>query len=342
MEVTRRLYLNFSNFHCTVKSPVSVDQQQQYHVENYFILWLNTNSGEDTDYQNSVSQLCNALDVSKIFNNADECIDYITDICDEKVHFIVSIAFLDQIIPLIHELPQIDSIYILNLNKKIECEQWMKQYEKIVGIFPNMESIYDKLESNVKIIAAKQIGLMSISTVRDGDNINKQEVLFMYSTLLKEIFVQMENSANVKCEMVEFCRSQYSDNDYQLKIIDEFDKDYCAAEAVKWYTRDCFLFRMLNKALRILDIETLYKVRFFIKDLHQQLQSESLSAIGSVTDVYRGQLMYAVEFEKLKTNIGGLLSVSNFLSTTPHRELALCFSGFGTFECCICFISHMH
>ncbi|CAF4068859.1 unnamed protein product, partial [Rotaria sordida] len=38
--------------------------------------------------------------------------------------------------------------------------------------------------------------------------------------------------------------------------------------------------------------------------------------------LYRGQRMLIDEFEKLKNNEGGLLSISNFLSSSTNREVA--------------------
>ncbi|CAF3893878.1 unnamed protein product, partial [Rotaria sp. Silwood1] len=39
-----------------------------------------------------------------------------------------------------------------------------------------------------------------------------------------------------------------------------------------WYTGELFLYGMLNRALRSLDMEMMIKMGFFIRSLHQQLQ----------------------------------------------------------------------
>ena len=57
-----------------------------------------------------------------------------------------------------------------------------------------------------------------------------------------------------------------------LRAIDEFERDYEKHSPTWWYTRDCFVYRMLNKALRTCDIEVITKFGLFIKDLHCQLK----------------------------------------------------------------------
>jgi tetratricopeptide (TPR) repeat protein len=126
--------------------------------------------------------------------------------------------------------------------------------------------------------------------------------------------------------------------------VDEFEAYYDASNAIFWYTRDTFLYRLLNKALREQDIDTLYSLRYFIKDLHIQLkerhisQQREVSAAAAVTisavpatrteTVYRGQLMFNDEFDKkIRDNINGYFSVNTFLSTTTIKDLAIIYAG---------------
>ncbi|CAF0828085.1 unnamed protein product [Didymodactylos carnosus] len=85
---------------------------------------------------------------------------------------------------------------------------------------------------------------------------------------------------------------------------------------------------MLNKALRVQDTDILFKFRFFVKDLHDQLttlHSESNDATSTLT-VYRGQCMVREEFLEMKANIGGFLSMNSFLSTSTSRAVSVKFA----------------
>ncbi|CAF0957218.1 unnamed protein product [Didymodactylos carnosus] len=76
-----------------------------------------------------------------------------------------------------------------------------------------------------------------------------------------------------------------------------------------WYTREGFLYRLLNKALR------------------QQDHCEKLKEIEWNVQVYCGQLMSKEEINILKENTHYLLAINSFLSASVDRDLALIFSG---------------
>ena len=134
--------------------------------------------------------------------------------------------------------------------------------------------------------------------------------------------------------MVAFCRQIYADNSPELNHVEEFEEYYTSENAIFWYTRDIFLYRLLNRSLRDRDIKTLYSLRYYIKDLDLRLkelcnsQSFSSSTSSKEYTVYRGQLMNNAEFDKkIRNNVDGFFSINSFLSTTRNRHLALLYSG---------------
>ncbi|CAF4555557.1 unnamed protein product, partial [Didymodactylos carnosus] len=100
--------------------------------------------------------------------------------------------------------------------------------------------------------------------------------------------------------------------------------------------RDSFVYRLLNKALRTRDIDIIFKFRFFIADLYRQLQKEYSKFMERFTDgeyfltLYRGQHLKADELHELKDNIGGLISMNTFMSTTCEKGVALIHTGDGS------------
>ncbi|CAF1272817.1 unnamed protein product [Rotaria sordida] len=87
---------------------------------------------------------------------------------------------------------------------------------------------------------------------------------------------------------------------------------------------------MLNRALRAQDIDILYKFRFFIKDLHEQIQQLHMRHVESmetnVLTVYRGTRMTIDELDQFKKTIGCFLSIYQFLSTSSEQKIALGFA----------------
>jgi len=71
--------------------------------------------------------------------------------------------------------------------------------------------------------------------------------------------------------MIEEFRRIYSDNEATLAEIDIFAQTYHSNSAIQWYTRDSFLFRLINKVLRSSDVEMMFKLRYFLTDLYIQL-----------------------------------------------------------------------
>ncbi|CAF3625048.1 unnamed protein product [Rotaria sp. Silwood1] len=118
------------------------------------------------------------------------------------------------------------------------------------------------------------------------------------------------------CRQQNICESQLKD--FQLK--------YHQKTPIWWYTRQIFLYGMLNKALRSLDMETMIKMGFFIRNLHQQLKKlhkEQLDANMKKFVVYRGQGLSEQDFQHLVDTKGGLLSFNNFLSTSTEKQIAV-------------------
>ncbi|CAF1063690.1 unnamed protein product [Didymodactylos carnosus] len=156
---------------------------------------------------------------------------------------------------------------------------------------------------------------------------NRQEASFIYFQLLINILLRIEDTnGNARKEIIDECRQQYAGNDKELKNIDDFEMTYSVNKAVWWYNHECFINRVLNKALRTADIDVLFKLQFFIKDLHRQLSHlHSTNKVQTIV-AYRGQGMVTEEFEKLRANVGGFLSMSSLLSTSIKRDVALSFA----------------
>jgi tetratricopeptide (TPR) repeat protein len=93
-----------------------------------------------------------------------------------------------------------------------------------------------------------------------------------------------------------------------------------------WYTRDTFLYAMLNRALRTQDIEIIIKMGFFVRDLHEHIKNLHLNFNKEKhLTVYRGQGILPEDIQRLEKNKGGLLSFSNFLSTTLDKNISWTF-----------------
>ena len=133
----------------------------------------------------------------------------------------------------------------------------------------------------------------------------------------------MESVESDKQELISLFKKTYQD-DEDKNVIDEFENDYSSDNALWWYTRDSFLYKMLNKALRIQDIGTLFLFRFFIRDIYEQLKENQCSL---PVRVYRGQILSIDEVNNLQKSIDDFISINSFFSTSTDRDKALSFIG---------------
>jgi hypothetical protein len=128
----------------------------------------------------------------------------------------------------------------------------------------------------------------------------------------------MKHSQETRNDLIEICRKQHKNDEAENKKIDDFEQIYTPNQAVLWYTKDSFVYRLLNKALRTENIDIIYKVRSFITDLHRQFNTilNDEPAVSSSVEIcfYRGWKLPIDEFKKLQENVNGHLSMNTFMS----------------------------
>jgi hypothetical protein len=173
---------------------------------------------------------------------------------------------------------------------------------------PNADAGVDLLALNPPIsVFATSSSSFKEKSIRD---LNKESASFVWFQLLIEALTRMPLSNQAKNELLTECRQQYQDNPGELEKILEFDRDCSLVNCIHWYTRDCFLYRLLNQAFRTENIDEILKFRFFIRQLNEQLSvlhKDYVDILRSIDfdsiTVYRGQTMAADELQKLRVRI---------------------------------------
>ena len=287
---------------------------------------INTSS-EHQQFKKQCQLLTNSI---RTFTDATGCIEFIHNQPDDhEIILVVSIALAQQTIPLAHSSPQISRIYIDLSNQTNTDTTWTTDYEKVRGnVFNNLQILLEHLPGYNKPsndLDTPGFSFISQSEIQAG---NRQDPTFMYQQLLKDILLNdTDNDSDqiARKQMIDFCRKVYATQTTQLPIIDEFEAKFHPSRSFFWYTRECFLYEMINKALRRTDPVALYKLRYFIRHLHGQIAwTAKLNGVLEKTlAVYRGQGIRTNEFNRLKKGVGGLLSFNSFLSTSISREVGL-------------------
>ncbi|CAF4350976.1 unnamed protein product, partial [Didymodactylos carnosus] len=309
---------------------------KDHNLENLIVVWLDADIDKTDDCHDTKNHL-------RTFCDADGCIDYISSIKTEQVLLILSDSFGENIARLMFVLSQITFICIFcrsNIKYVTWANHQLNNQNKIRGVFNHKESLLIQIVEDAKVLLTYDMVPMNVFSLSHNDksirDLDKGSAVFMWNQLLIDVLLHMPKSDESKMEMLTECESYYRDNDKELEKINDFRLYYSSDAAVSWYTRDSFVYRVVNKALRTQDIDIIFKFRFYIADLYRQLQKEHSKFMESFTDdeyiltVYRGQHLKGDEFQELKDNIGRLISVSTFLSTTYKKDIASILAGDGS------------
>ncbi|CAF3667825.1 unnamed protein product, partial [Rotaria socialis] len=281
-------------------------------VQNFLLVWLDVSIDEKKeDFQKSLTELRNIIVTVEPFTDVDQCVDYLISIDDQKIYLITSVSLGQTIVPLIHDIVQLDMIFVFCSNKddhKVWANEWPKATQSCdhnaipMSFIPNQE-ISEALASE--------------------QNLDRLPPSYMYSVIFKDIILEIDHDDNKSMNaLVNYCQQQKICE----KDIDEFKRKYYENSAVWWYTKPMFLYGMLNCALRMLDMEVMTKLGFFIRRLHielKQLHQIQLANFQKVFTAYRGQGLSQQDFRHLVDTKGGLLSFNNFLSTSKHRDFSI-------------------
>jgi tetratricopeptide (TPR) repeat protein len=295
-------------------------------IQNFVLIWLDSNIDQSNkDCQNTLEQLQNVVSNVNIFTEQNKCIDFLTDMEDKKAFLVADGTLAQQIIPLIHSIPQLDAIYVFCRNKN-EHEKWSKEWIKIKGVYAEILPICESLQQAVKECNQNSIPMSFISIDEEicDKNLNQLEPSFMYTQIFKDVLLEMEHNQQSIKDFTTYCRTG---NHGSPNNITKFENEYNAKLAIWWYTYPSFIYSLLNGALRMLEADTIIKIGFFIRDLHYQIQELHQKQVHSYQYksfiVYRGQSLSTADFEKLQKKKGGLLSFNNFLSTSRAQDFAL-------------------
>ncbi|CAF4142251.1 unnamed protein product [Adineta steineri] len=297
-------------------------------MQNVLLIWLDNNINENTaDCSNTIKQLKRIVNNINTFTNGDQCVEFIQTINNNKVCMIVSGSLGKHIVPHVHDMSQVDTIFIFCNNQEWH-KQWAKEWPKIKGIFTDITSICEALKQTAQQCEQNAI---SISFVASNKKLDQLDPSFMYSQILKEILLTIKFEDKHFKEFITYCREVYEDDENELKNINQLQTTFKNNIPIWWYTWDAFLYRMLNQALRSMDVDMIIRMGFFISDLHrdiQRLHSEQFDGYqsGTTFTVYRGQGLSKEDFTEMTKTKGGLLSFNNFLSTSNNQDVSLTFA----------------
>ena len=181
-----------------------------------------------------------------------------------------------------------------------------------------------------------QLDLVSITTTNDFNRelslssiFTPQEASFLFGQAVREVIYRLKFETGSKDVFLDFCRINYKHHDEQLKQIEEFANNYRPNQALSWLIQSSFISMILQRAQRTFEIDIIYKLGFFLKQLNIQLTrlaEENHSSLEEFFTVYRGKTLPKCDFDQLMKNTDtSLVSFNAFLIATRQKDMAMDF-----------------
>ncbi|CAF1060514.1 unnamed protein product [Rotaria sp. Silwood1] len=229
-------------------------QNNDNNLEPFSLLWLHDQVNTAQENQQVRKQLRQIINHLKAFDNEDHCRQYILSTSSQdRIVFIVKAVAV-----------KLDDL----ISKITQDQKTRTKVEEPLSF--NIYSIHENIDQ---------------STIELNGH-------FVHSLLLIDVLFRMKATEQDKQQLISLCNNQYEGKSAQLAMVHEFDEQYSSEKALWWYSRDSFLYKILNKALRTQNIDILFLFRFVIADIYQQLKQNQCQ---SSVLVYRGQLMFKEE-----------------------------------------------
>jgi tetratricopeptide (TPR) repeat protein len=260
------------------------------------------------------------------------------DVHDTEKILLVLSGIMDHelILSTVHNKGRIVSIFILVDALHITFEL----YNKICGVFTDYETLEKTMLAKARILNHQAIAFdfdEKLTETSMEELTAKPEVSLFdaHSRFSSTRFVTQDE----KQKLLKYCRERYSSNPTQLRLIDKFERTYESSHALRWYSKDCFLFASLNKCMRkqsgnVYDCDMVY----FAVDLSMQIQLEwkkqreakyvSLQSFH----VYRGLNLPETEIIRIQNYRGKSITTKGFLSTTKSIDVARMFTANVVFD----------
>ncbi|CAF1984767.1 unnamed protein product [Rotaria magnacalcarata] len=299
-------------------------------LETFSLIWLDANIDATEDNKRSQQQLRAIINRLITFRDDVACQKYIASRSEQdRIILIVSGRLGRTLLHKIHHFIQLSSAYVYCRDKEAN-KQWSHSFTKVKGVFVTIDEIIREIQAH-HIYRGKLDEPMSMNTYNANidENLSTTELngRFIHFLLLIDVLIRVKFNESDKQKLIKRCSEEYNGNDPQISIIREFESDYVARKALWWYTRDSFLYNMLNKALRTQNTELLFLLRFLIRDIYRQLKTNQCQ---EKIRAYRYQPMSQDELKTLQRTIGHFISINSFFSTSARADIALRYADHST------------
>ncbi|UJR29482.1 hypothetical protein I4U23_010694 [Adineta vaga] len=188
-----------------------------------------------------------------------------------------------------------------------------KLNSNILNICTNFEELQNILENNCESLS---FGLFTNQTMesfrpltplKGADNCNSYYDYMLFIEILKDMPQTKESKDIMLNKAKDYYEKIEKNSKYPTKI-EKFRNKYISNDAIRWYQKDSFVYRIINRAFRTNNVQIWYLFRYYINDLCKQIENiHKIQNIQQSLKLYRGQIISTNEIKILQLN-------PNFLS----------------------------
>ena len=239
------------------------------HPEHY-VLWLEIGTNSDNDELKT--KLLNMFSSFRTYEEPNTCVNFISSLSEEQscVFLILINIQCEYLAEMIIDWPQIAYIYLYNHTN----EQILSSDNNYIPFSTaNFKDLFYALARDIElkdgipppITVFTYNATTSERSVRDLCS-DHQSATFIWFQLLVEVIRGLPHTPTDKQEMIDFLREYFHDCIVEQRQLDCFVNEYNSTEAIQWYTKSGFTFRVLNRALRTQNIDnTLFLLAYACK-----------------------------------------------------------------------------
>jgi hypothetical protein len=261
----------------------------------------------------------------RFFQDENELINFVKSIQTENIFLVISSEIRQELLLEFSLAASIDSIFIYSNSKEVITSK----ASKINGIYTSTSDLMRSIRKNIRL-REKQPETFTVYNKNQKNTrvLTQESGSFLFLQFFKDVLINMQQTSESKIEMIEKCKAYYADKTIELQDIELFNRTYKSTDAIKWYTKQSFVYRIINEALRTEDMDALFAFRFFIIDLCRNLRSgyPAIKKRYHTLTLYRGFSLSTDEIQLFKDNVGNLISLNGFLSTSHLRSVAFEFA----------------
>ncbi|CAF1395721.1 unnamed protein product [Adineta ricciae] len=330
-ELMKTFYNNFK-----ISSIIQLDDNNEIEQKQSFkplllrnqqrlIIIILTSDSQDDEILNLSKQLILTTDCINIFDNAVDCFDYISTTKNSLISVIVlgDYANNQKILNMLNECPSVTMIYCQTDN-----QEFTNIYPKLQATFIELNPLCQRINTNLPVVP-ETFNVFSPNNIEQSiRDLNTENIAFIWYQIMIDLIRSFPNTDQTRNNFLMECRQQCIGDNYRLREIDDFERNYRSTAACEYYKKTACFFQIINEALRKQNVTKIYNLRMFINDISTQILEKNDTTIKKIT-VYRGQCIGNEEIDKLQGKEESFIAFNSFLSTTLNEEVANAFGGGG-------------